>query len=96
MAEKLAVAVQSGEAFDTVAKFMEQIIDLTPEEIEKKAKAVEPELYTLFRQLERLHAVSDKFQQVDLSEDVYTLLRMLERRKVIKYFPFLSRAAGLL
>ncbi|MBI4833982.1 MAG: hypothetical protein HY811_04075 [Planctomycetes bacterium] len=96
MTDKQAVAVQSGEAFDTVAKFMEQIIDMTPEEIEKKVKAIEPELYTLFKQLERIHAVSDKFQQVDLSEDIYTLFRMLERRKVIKYFPFLSRAAGLL
>lgn len=83
-------------SFDRVSNFMEEIIDLTPEEIEKKVKKIEPDLYNLFKKVERIHSLSDDFQQVDLSEDMYTLLRMLERRKVIKRFPFLSRAAGLL
>lgn len=85
-----------GDPFDQVTDLLDKIIDLSPEEFEQGVKKVEPALYSLFKRVERLHSLSDGFQQVDLSEDVYTMLRMLERRKVVKLFPFLSRAAGLL
>jgi len=82
--------------FDKVTKLLDEIMDLSPEEFEEGVRKIEPELYTLFKRIERLHTLSSEFQQIDLSEDVYTMLRMLERRKVTKLFPFLSRAAGLL
>ena len=82
--------------YDRVANFMDRIIDMTPEQIEHNVKSIEPDIYNLFKSLEKVHSLSDSFQQVDLSEDIYTLVRMLERKKVIRRFPFLSRAAGLL
>jgi hypothetical protein len=93
MPDKPARTIQSGKAFDKVAKFIEQTMEMSTEEKEKKIKSIEPELYTLFNRLERLHAISDKFQQIDLSKDLYTLLRMIEHRKAVKYFPLLSRTA---
>jgi len=85
-----------GDSFDRVTKFLDKIGDLSPQEIEEQAREIEADIYNLFKRLERLHSLSEGFQQVDLSEDIYALLRMMEKRQVVKRFPLLSRAAGLL
>jgi CBS-domain-containing membrane protein len=85
----------AGDPFDKVSRLLDEIMDLSPEEFEEGVRRIEPDLYALFRRIERLHSLSQDFQQIDLSEDVYTMFRMLERKKVVRLFPFLSRAAGI-
>ena len=85
-----------GDSFDRVSKFLDKIGELSPQEIENQARRIESDIYELFKRLERLHSLSDGFQQVDLSEDIYALLRMMERQQMVRRFPLLSRAAGLL
>ena len=85
-----------GDSFDRVSKFLDKIGELSPQEIENQARRIESDIYELFKRLERLHSLSDGFQQVDLSEDIYALLRIMERQQVVRRFPLLSRAAGLL
>ena len=82
-------------AYDRVKNFLDNIQNMSLLEIEKGLKKRENELYTLFKKLERMHAMDDRFQAVDLSEDIYGLVRLMNQKKTIKRFPLLSRAAGI-
>ncbi|MEK7448121.1 MAG: hypothetical protein AAB019_01415 [Planctomycetota bacterium] len=82
-------------SYDRVKKFLDTIRVLSLEEIETNLKEIEKDIYVLFKKIEHLHAMNNRFQSVDLSEDIYGLVRMLNKEKTIKKFPLLSRAAGL-
>ena len=85
------------DAFDRVAEFLDELEDMPLEILDVRLKDIEKDIFSLFKRVERLHSLSTDFQRVDLSEDIYALLRMLKnRKKVVKSFPLLSRAAGLL
>lgn len=84
------------DSWDRVRHFLDEMENLSLENINRKVREIEPDIYNLFKRLERLHSISSAYQQVDLSEDIYTLCRMLEHKKVVKRYPLLSRAAGLL
>lgn len=84
------------DALDKVRQFLDKVEDMPLDVINLKVKEMEPYIYALFNRLERLQALSPEFQQVDMSEDIYALCRMLERKQLVKRYPLLSRAAGLL
>jgi hypothetical protein len=84
------------DALDKVRQFLDKIEDMPLDVINIKVKEMETPIYELFNRLERLQALSPEFQQVDMSEDIYALCRMLERKQLVKKYPLLSRAAGLL
>ena len=84
------------DALGRVRQFLDEIEHLPLEMINRKVQKIESEIYELFKRLERLHSLSDIYQPVDLSEDIYTLCRLLERKRIVKRYPLLSRAAGLL
>lgn len=88
--------MQGVHSFDRVRKFLDELLGLPLESLNDRLKDIECDLYVLFKRLERIHSISDEFQTVDMSEDVYALMRMLEHKRLIKRFPLLSRAAGLL
>jgi len=88
--------MSSIDALDKVRRFLEDIEDTPLDIINLKVREMEPYIYELFNRLERIHALSPEFQRVDMSEDIYALCRMLERKQIVKRYPLLSRAAGLL
>lgn len=86
----------STDAFDNVAEFLDELEDMPLELLDTRLKDIEKDIFALFKRVERLHSLSPNFQRVDLSEDIYALLRMIKnRKKVVRSFPLLSRAAGL-
>jgi len=88
--------MDNGKAFDRVKAFMDDMENLSPEKIESRAKEIENEIYTLFNSLERLHSLYPEMSQLDMSDDIYSLVRMLEHKKVKRFFPLLARAAAML
>jgi len=84
------------DSWDRVRYFLDRMQNWSLETIQRKVREIEPDIYALFKRLERLHSISSVYQQIDLSEDIYTLCRMLEHKKIVKKYPLLSRAAGLL
>ena len=83
-------------AIDRVKRFLNELKDLPLESLNGKLQKIEKDVYTLFKELKRLRSLDGAFQKVDLSEDIYGLSRLLERKKVIRTFTLLNRAAGLL
>lgn len=84
------------DSWNKVRHFMDNMENWSLETIQCKVREIEHDIYALFKRLERLHSISSVYQQIDLSEDIYTLCRMLEHKKIVKRYPLLSRAAGLL
>ncbi|MFA5793621.1 MAG: hypothetical protein WC980_00925 [Candidatus Brocadiia bacterium] len=94
------MSVAVGESFDRVYKLLEEIRDLSEESIRARLQHLEKDIIVLFQKLEQLHTLSSDFAQVDLSEDVYYLVRLLaekeeKKKEVSRRFPLLSRAAGI-
>jgi hypothetical protein len=87
--------MDKGASFDRVKAFFEELPDLSPEAIESRVKEIENDIYILFSRLERLHTLYPESKQVDLSEDIYSLVRLLEHNKIKKQFPLLARAAAM-
>jgi hypothetical protein len=82
-------------SFDRVHAFLEELPNLPVNVIESRVKEIENDIYILFSRLERLHTLYPEFKQVDLSEDIYSLVRLLEHNKVKRQFPLLARAAAM-
>ncbi|MFH0888286.1 MAG: hypothetical protein V1871_03660 [Planctomycetota bacterium] len=82
-------------SFDRVHTFLEELPKLPVNVIESRVKEIENDIYILFSRLERLHTLYPELKQVDLSEDIYSLARMLKPEKVQKQFPLLARAAAM-
>jgi outer membrane receptor for Fe3+-dicitrate len=92
------MSVNVGESFDRVHKLLEEMKDLPEESILARVQSIEKDIEILFKKMEELHALSEEFRQVDLSDDVYYLFRLVSAQKqkeVSRRFPLLSRAAGL-
>ncbi|MFH1228348.1 MAG: hypothetical protein V1701_10675 [Planctomycetota bacterium] len=92
--------VTVGESFDRVHKLLEEMKNLSEESIRARVQHLEKDITVLFQKLEQLHTLSADFAQVDLSEDVYYLFRLLaeeegKKKEVSRRFPLLSRAAGI-
>ena len=92
------MSLNVGESFDRVHKLLEEMKDLPEESILARVQNIEKDIEVLFKKMEELHALSEEFRQVDLSDDVYYLFRLVSAKKqkeVSRRFPLLSRAAGL-
>lgn len=85
----------NGDAFDRVKRFLEEFKDLPTDAIESRVKNMETDIYTVFNKLEKLHSSYPEFKNVDLSEDIYSLVRMLNHRKISERYPLLARAAAV-
>ncbi|MDI6732906.1 MAG: hypothetical protein QME51_02065 [Planctomycetota bacterium] len=85
-----------GDAYERVRTFIESAENLPRDVVESRVKEIENDIYTLFNKLEKLHAEHPELKEIDLSEDFYTLVRMLESKRVIKKYPLLARAVALL
>lgn len=84
------------DTYDRVVKFLGDLEGMPLSALDGRLKQIEKDIFALFNRLERLHSLSDKFQGIDLSEDIYALVRMIkDSKKVVRRFPLLSRAAGL-
>lgn len=87
--------MDSGKSFERVQKFLDQFKDMPIAVAESKVKEIEDDIYILFNQLEKLHAAHPEMKEIDLSEDIYALVRMLQHERVKKQYPLLARAAAL-
>ena len=87
--------MNNGKSLERVQKFLDEFKDLPVEVVESRVKEIENDIYTLFNQLEKLHAAHPEMKEIDLSEDIYSLVRMLQHEKVKKQYPLLARAAAL-
>ena len=86
--------MDNGKSFERVQKFIDEFKDMPVALVESRVKEIEKDIYTLFNQLEKLHAAHPEMKEIDLSEDIYSLVRMLHHEKVKKQYPLLARAAA--
>ncbi|MBI4711890.1 MAG: hypothetical protein HY762_01085 [Planctomycetes bacterium] len=85
------------DAFDRVNKLLEELKDLPLESFHARLEDIEGDLKELFKRLEKIHSLSSKYESVDLSENIYALVRLMTRKKeTVRRFPLLFRAAGAL
>jgi len=87
--------MDNGKSFDRVQKFLDEFKDLPVTTVESRVREIENDIYNMFNQLEKLHAAHPEMKEIDLSEDIYALVRMLQHEKVKKQYPLLARAAAL-
>ena len=87
--------MDNGKSFDRVQKFLDEFKDLPVTTVESRVREIENDIYNMFNQLEKLHAAHPEMKEIDLSEDIYSLVRMLHHEKVKKQYPLLARAAAL-
>ena len=87
--------MDNGKSFDRVQKFLDEFKDLPVTTVESRVREIENDIYNMFNQLEKLHAANQEMKEIDLSEDIYALVRMLQHEKVKKQYPLLARAAAL-
>lgn len=87
--------MDNGKSFDRVQKFLDEFKDMPVAVVESRVREIESDIYTMFNQLEKLHATHPEMKEIDLSEDIYALVRMLQHEKVKKQYPLLARAAAL-
>jgi hypothetical protein len=82
-------------SFDRVHTFLKELPNLPVNAIESRVKNIENDIFILFSRLERLHTLYPELKQVDLSDDIYSLTRMLKAERVKRQFPLLARAAAM-
>jgi hypothetical protein len=87
--------MENGMAFDRVKALLEEMPNLPSDVLETRVKELEPDIFTLFHKLERLHVSHPELVEVDLSNNVYALAGRLEQERLKKSFPLLARAAAM-
>ena len=87
--------MDDGTAFDRVKTFLQESKSLPAEVVEARVKEIEDDIFTLFRGIQQVRSKHPEVKDIDLSDDFYALVRMLEHSSVKKKFPLLARAAAM-